>query len=73
MDRLIFFNAYLVLMATPHGGVVGGVVNRVRDVGSWCQVFGGLLGITGGDNVNPGDGGGMELHELMLEPAESSL
>ena len=61
---------YLVFNATQ-GGVVGGVVNL--RVCSGCQPWLGGLLITGGDKVNPGEGGGMDPHELRLEPAESTL
>ena len=61
---------YLVFNATQ-GGVVGGVVSL--RVWSGCQPWLGGLLITGGDRVNPGEGGGMDPQELRLEPAESTL
>ena len=61
---------YLDLDCT-HGGVVGGVVNL--RVCSWCHPWLGGLLITGGDRVNPGEGGGIDPQELRLDPAESTL
>lgn len=54
--------SFLLLYTTEQGGVVGGVILRSCHGSS-----------PGGDNVTPGEGGGMELHELRLEAAESTF
>lgn len=55
----------LLFFSTFQGGVVGGVIIFLCSI---CQ----LLLMIGGDRISPGLGG-IELHELRLEAAESTL
>lgn len=63
---LELFSFLLLLLlfktAAAQGGVVGGVILRSCHGSK-----------TGGERVSPGEGGGMELQELRLDPGESTL